>query len=121
MALETYVFRLGMIIMEGEFTNDQIYDNQNEFISMNTIFQSLTMIFLESTFQALFTAYCLVSLLFVVRLVLQHQKSTDAASFPACLGRSNIGWLTGEALSQTFYYLSLIRSNELIPLTSSGT
>lgn len=79
--LETYIDRLGIMRVEAKLTRDRVYDNLNEYIAKNTIFRSLTITFLHSTFTIMLTVYGLAGLLFVVRLVYCPLKKINAIIF----------------------------------------
>lgn len=42
-----YIYRFGILAAEGRLANERVYDNLNEYLSLNTVFQSLNMTFPE--------------------------------------------------------------------------
>lgn len=65
MGLDSFIYGLGRIKMQGSYGEDRIYDDLNEFLERNSIFHDLTMAFFGLTFTAMFGMYVVASLLFV--------------------------------------------------------
>ena len=81
-SLYHYNFDFSIIQMEGKFINLKIFSDLSEFIEKNTVFNSLTLNSLNTSFRALFVCELLIFLLFLWYALLSPKKPRRAFRGP---------------------------------------